>query len=445
MRRGDPIWWDGAPAGDVFPGGLHHADFAVIGGGLAGLSTAYHLLARSSGARVVVLEAERLAFGASGRTTGMLSPGVGQSVVALRARLGAARAKATYEATLRAVREAAELVASQRIDCEIELSGQLVIARSQAEQRRLAAVFEVMRELDLPVQALDQHEAERVVRLLPRRGGTNSTQGPVALRHATAGLLHPVKLVQGLAARLRAAGGRVHEGARVLAIEEGRTAVSLRLANGQILADRVIVAAAGYSAGLGHLGGRVLPVHLQALVTEPLDAEQRAAIGWSGREGILDGRRLFNYARLTRDDRIVMGGGRPRYRFGGEASDGAGADAALAALERELHAMFPIAQGRRLQAARGWTGIIGYTIDALPSIARAPGRERTYHLLGWCGHGVALAVAAGAWMTRLLHEGAAPEDLPWFRPHPPLVPTEIARWIGFQAAVGAMIAQDRWA
>lgn len=445
MRRGDPIWWDGAPRGEVFPGGVHRADVAIIGGGLAGLSTAHHLLSRSPGARVVVLEAEHLAHGASGRTTGMLSPGVGQSVVALRARLGAARAKATYEATLRAVREVAELIAAQHIDCEIEMSGQIVVARSQAEQRRLAAMFEVMRELDLPVQALDPQEAERVVRLLPRRGGPIAGQGPCALRYPTAGVLHPVKLVQGLAARVRAAGGHVHERARVLAIEEEGATASLRLPNGQLLADQVIVAAAGYSAGLGHLGGRVLPVHLQALVTAPLDAEQRAAIGWSGREGILDGRRLFNYARLTRDDRIVMGGGRPRYRFGGEASDGAGADAALDSLERELRTMFPIAEGRPLHAERGWTGIIGYTIDALPSIARAPGRSRTYHLLGWCGHGVALAVAAGAWMTCLLHEGAAPEDLPWFRPMPPLVPTEIARWIGFQAAVGAMVAQDRWA
>lgn len=445
MMRGDPIWWDGAPSGGVFPGGVHRADLAIIGGGLAGLSTAHHLLARNPGARVVVLEAERLAHGASGRTTGMLSPGVGQSVVALRARLGPARAKATYEATLRAVRQVAELIDSLQIDCELELSGQLVVARSLAEQRRLCAVHEVMRELDLPVQPLDQQEAEGAVKLLPRRGGPIPGRGPVALRYPTAGVLHPVKLVHGLAARVRAAGGQVHEGARVLGIEEDGSTASLRLPNGQIRAEQVIVAAAGYSAALGHLGGRVLPVHLQALVTAPLDAEQRAAIGWSGREGILDGRRLFNYARLTRDDRIVMGGGRPRYRFGGEPSDGAGADAALDSLERELHAMFPIAPGRPLQAAHGWTGIIGYTLDALPSIARAPGRSRTYHLLGWCGHGVALAVAAGAWMTSLLHEGAAPQDLPWFRPQPPLVPTEIARWIGFQAAVGAMAAQDRWA
>lgn len=445
MRRGDPIWWDGAPTSAAFPGGVHRADFAIIGGGLAGLSTAHHLLLRSPGARVLVIEAEQLAHGASGRSTGMLSPGVGQSVMALRARLGAARTKATYEATLRAVREVAELIASHHIDCELEMSGQLVIARSRSEQRRLAAVYEVMRELDLPVQRLDQQEAERVVRLRPRRGGPVAGQGPSALRYPTAGVLHPGKLVQGLAARVRAAGGQVHERARVLAIEEEGATACLRLAAGRILADRVIVAAAGYSAGLGHLYGRVLPVHLQALVTAPLDAEQRAAIGWSGREGILDGRRLFNYARLTRDDRIVMGGGRPRYRFGGGASDGAGADAALDSLERELHAMFPIAAGRPLQAERGWTGIIGYTVDALPSIARATGRSRTYHLLGWCGHGVALAVAAGAWMTCLLQEGAAPEDLPWFRAQPPLVPTELARWVGFQAAVGAMVAQDRWA
>jgi glycine/D-amino acid oxidase-like deaminating enzyme len=442
MKCGPPIWWDGAAPGARFPGGVLTADVAIIGGGLAGLSTAYHLLARCPGLRAVVLEAERLGAGASGRTTGMLSPGVGQIIVALRARLGPARTRATYQATLAAVQGVAALVADERIDCELELVGQLVLARSASERRRLGAALRVLRELELPVEALDDAAAAAAVRLIPR-GPSSERDGPAGLRYPTAGVLHPVKLVHGLAERVRARGGTVYEGAAVRSIDEQPQRVRLQLATGEVVAEQVVVAASGYAPSLGHLRGRVLPVHLQALGTEPLTAEQRACIGWAGREGLLDGRRLFDYARLTRDQRIVLGGGRPRYRFGGALGDGADGEAALDALAAELAALFPTPPGQPLRVDRGWTGVIGYTVDALPTIATAPGRARTHHLLGWCGHGVALATAAGTWVARLLCDGAVADDLPWFRPRPPLVPTEIARWIGFQAAVGTMAVQDR--
>jgi gamma-glutamylputrescine oxidase len=157
---------------------------------------------------------------------------------------------------------------------------------------------------------------------------------------------------------------------------------------------------------------------------------------------VLDARRVFSYFRLTADDRIVFGGGAPRYRYGGRTDDSPrAAGRALARLEEELHRTFPPAA--RLRVARAWTGVIGYVIDALPAIARVPGRPEVVQAVGWCGHGVALSVAAGAWITHLLCDGAAPEDLPWFRAVPPRVPFEPVRWLGFRATVGMMQMLDR--
>jgi glycine/D-amino acid oxidase-like deaminating enzyme len=65
------------------------------------------------------------------------------------------------------------------------------------------------------------------------------------------------------------------------------------------------------------------------------------------------------------------------------------------------------------------------------------------HAVGWCGHGVALSLASGAWVARLVCDGEAGE-LPWFRADPPLVPLEPVRWVGFRAAVAAMELLDRW-
>jgi len=180
-------------------------------------------------------------------------------------------------------------------------------------------------------------------------------------------------------------------------------------------------------------------VHLQALVTEPLDAAAWSAIGWAGREGLLDARRIFNYFRRTADGRIVFGGGAPRYRWGGDTSGG-GSAAALDRLGRELEATFLA----KLSIAGGWTGVIGYVADALPAIQRWRENQAVVHAVGWCGHGVALSVASGAWVSALLAGEALP-DLPWFRNDPPLVPLEPLRWASFKTAVTVMSLMDRLA
>lgn len=451
----EPYWsWGGRPELPRFPGGTVHADLAVIGGGFAGLSAAYHLLARRPGAKVVVLEAAHLGAGASGRTTGMLSPGVGQSLSALVARLGPEKARELYAETLRSVSEVAALIERERIDCELAMTGQLVVARSAGGRRRLAAQAQLLRALSLPGEALDEDELKKTIRLRPLRASatekslekrtekSQADSGPAALRFPNAGILHPLKLTAGLGRCVRARGGVIYEQARVRKLIKPTAtepAVRLCLDGGEVRAERAVVATAGYTPQLGLLRGRLLPVQLQALVTEPLDAQTLAAIGWAGREGVLDARRLFSYFRLTADRRILFGGERPRYLWGGAATDDA--QSALARLGAELARTFPA--GERIQIAGGWSGVIGYVLDALPSIAALPDCPQVVQAVGWCGHGVALATASGAWVAHILCDGAAPRELPWFRATLPAVPTELARWIGFRASVEWMSLMDR--
>jgi gamma-glutamylputrescine oxidase len=435
-----PIWWGALPEqGAPFPGGTVQADFAIIGGGFAGLSAALHLLERRPGACVVVLEAERIGAGASGRTTGMLGPGVGQNLVGLIGRVGAERAQALYRATLRAVDDVCRLVREQAIDCELALSGQVVVGRTPAGRARLARQAQWMDQLELPVERLDTRALEQTIKLAPAARGRSVDDGrPAALKLAHAGTLHPGKLLAGLAERVRARGGVIYEGARVSAIGGNRPARLSIAGGGEVVASEVVVATAGYTSELGLLRGRVLPIQLQVLVTEPLTAEQRAAIGWAGREGVLDARRLFNYFRLDAQDRIVFGGGPPRYG----RVDVAG-ERALQQLALELASTFELGD-RPLEVAGGWTGVIGYVLDGLPAIARARGRACVTHVVGWCGHGVALSIASGAWVTRMLCDGAAPEDLPWYRDDPPGVPLAPVRKVAFDVAIGAMQLLDRW-
>ncbi len=178
------------------------------------------------------------------------------------------------------------------------------------------------------------------------------------------------------------------------------------------------------------------------LSSEPLTSQQLDVIGWSGREGVLDARRLFNYFRLTADNRLIFGGGAPRYRWGGRTTDDTGrARAALDLLAGEMRRTFP--SEMELRVDRGWTGVIGYVLDALPSIHYSPERSPVLHVVGWCGHGVALSVASGEWVARLLSNDAVEESLPWFREAPPLIPFEPVRWAGFGASVKMMSWLDQ--
>lgn len=445
----EPYWtWSERPVLPPFSGGTVHADIAIIGGGLAGLSAAYHLLRRRPGARVVLLEAQQLGAGASGRTTGMLSPGVGQSLISLVRRLGPERAQALYRQTLSAVSEVAALIEQEAIACELQMSGQLVVARSPGGRRRLAAQAELLHALALPGESIDDDVLSRTIRLRPlhasRPSAALTDSGPAALRFPCAGILHPIKLIAGLSRCVQVRGGAMYAQARVHKLIKPSTSepsVRLILDGGEVLASQVVIATAGYTPQLGHLRGRILPVELQALVTEPLSDAALAAIGWAGREGVLDARRLFSYFRLTADRRILFGGERPRYGWGGAASDSSARERALGRLGAELASTFP--HGIELSVAGGWSGVIGYVLDALPSIAALPDCARIVQAVGWCGHGVALATASGAWVADILCDGAAPQDLPWFRATLPAVPTELARWIGFAASIEWMSLMDR--
>jgi len=442
-----PFWLDaGAIAGLEFPAGdTIDADVAVVGGGLTGLSAAYHLAAARPGARVVLLEADNLGGGASGRNTGMLGPGVGQSLPALAARLGRAPAAALYRATLEAVSDVRSLCGREGIACDLQMTGQLLRARSRGDRRRLGRQAALMAELELPFERLDDEATARRLRLSPAPG--DDGDGPAALRFAHAGLLHPGKLVAGLASAATARGATLYTRARVAAIGGpggGRRATVSLAGGGTVVADDVVAATAGYTAGLGMLRGRVLPVHLQALATAPLPAEAFAALGWRGREGVVEARRIFNYFRLTADDRLVFGGAAPRYHWGGRPPAG---DAARMAesLRLRLASVFPYAAGiDRLPVTHAWNGVIGYTLDALPVIGRDRDRPAVLYALGWCGHGLALSVASGAWIARLVFEPRPFEQgQPWFRDSSPRLAGEAVRWLSFRAAVGAMAVLDR--
>jgi glycine/D-amino acid oxidase-like deaminating enzyme len=176
-------------------------------------------------------------------------------------------------------------------------------------------------------------------------------------------------------------------------------------------------------------------------LTEPLSVSQLESLGWWNREGVIDSRRMFNDFRLTDDNRILFGGGQLRYIWGGRLADRPAEGPDLERLAEAFRQRFPTP--RDLAIARSWTGVIAYTLDAVPVIAPAPGHERVIFVGGWCGHGIALSVSSGRWVQELIAAGKPRDVLPWSRPAPPLAPLEPARWLAVRAAGWAIGMMDR--
>jgi gamma-glutamylputrescine oxidase len=285
---------------------------------------------------------------------------------------------------------------------------------------------------------VDDAALSRMIRL--SRSYTTEGSGPAALYFHPAGTLHPVKLAAELCARIATKGGAIFEDARVNRIENNRGQAILQMdGGGQVSADTVVIATAGYTSRLGFFRGRILPVHLQLVATEPMSRETLAQLGWNGRQPVLDSRRLFNYFRLTGDNRIVFGGGMPQYRSDGttELDD----PVARHHLARAVAGTFDVKP--KLRIARTWSGLIDVTLDGLPAIQRYPGHERILHVVGWCGHGIALSLAAGRWIASIVCDHAVPEDLPWFRGHLPILAPAPLRRLCFNAVTNLMMALDR--
>jgi gamma-glutamylputrescine oxidase len=413
--------------------GSHRARIAIVGGGFSGLSAAYHLIREDPARDIVLLEAEHVGAGASGRNTGMAGPGVQGTIGALRKKHGDTGARLAFEATLDAVRRVVALVHDEKLDCDMEITGQLKVATTELQSRSLRAQVDDFAELGFEIPYLDRRELRDWI-------GTDAYVGALRYPGAT---LSPGKLCAGLRDSVQRHGVRIFEQSRVTRIRPG-SPVQLDLAAGRVLADQVVLATNGYTAQLGLLQGQVWPLHTHIVRTAPLGVAQRQGLGWPGREAIIESRQIFNYFRLDPQDRLIFGGAPPCYRAAPESRElGAlsfEAPRAYAQLHREIERIFPSLQGVEIEDR--WSGMMGLTIDMLPVVTWV--HPNVLFVGAWCGHGVALATASGALVADLLSGRATDASrVPWVRPRAPRLPPDPLRGWGIGAYVSTLNWSDR--
>ena len=348
------------------------ADVCVIGGGFTGVSAALNLAER--GFDVVLLEAGRIGFGASGRCGGLIGSGQRKDVLEMEALLGYERSRQLWDFAEAAKTEIRDRVASHGIDCDLQ-KGQVEGVHKRRYLDWPAKHADVLAErYDYPhCKALDADEVQALVATGTFLGG---------LWDAEAATIHPLNYVLGLARAADEAGVRIFEQSRVTAYTRREPAV-ISTSRGKVEASFVVLACNGYLGGLEpRVASRIMPINNFMIATEPL-GERRARSLIDGRFGVHDTRFVVNYFRLSDDHRLLFGGGE-NYRRGFPRD--------IARFVRpHMLRLFPQLEDIGIEYA--WGGTLSVTVNRLPHVGRlAP---NLYFAQGYSGHGISTGSFAG--------------------------------------------------
>ena len=422
-----PWWLEEAPPDPEEPAltGDAEADVAIVGGGYTGLWTALTLKQRDPALRVVVLEAERVGLGPSGRNGGFCH-GLWASVRWLRDEFGAEAALRTAAAStgiFDAVRALGEDVWARE-------GGMMKVATTEAQEAVIDRAVRTAAELGVPEEAvpLSREEVARRLRSPVFRRGVWFRDGIT---------VQPARLVRALRRAALAAGVTLHERTVVTGVEHGL----VRTRAGNVRAAEIIVATNAWMSGWRPVHGRVTNFGSYVVLTEPIP-DLIDEIGWTGGEAITDGRLFLHYFRTTTDGRVLMGTGSGRlgdrrHRIDARFFEDEGA---IARAERGLRRLLPGLAGARVE--RAWGGPIDVSSDHLPFFGTVPG-TRIHYGAGYSGNGVGPSWLGGQILASLVL-GADDEwtRLPLARTGPKRLPPEPFRTPGARLVWRAVLAAE---
>ena len=350
----------------------HHgetrADVCIIGGGYAGLSAALHLA--EAGIDVVLVEANRVGWGASGRNGGQLGVGPRADMPDYERAVGREDARKVWDIAIAANRLVRDLIARHAIDCDLTDGGLYPAAKAAHEADAMAEAEYLAEHYDhTTARAVSRQEMRWLL-------GTWSYWG--GLEDRMAGHLHPLRYALGLAKAAHAAGARIFERSRVTRITPGR----VETAGGTILADHILLAMNGYIDGLEpDTASRTLPINNFIAATEPLGPERARQIIRQN-HCVADSLFVLNYFRLTPDHRLLWGGGENyRQRFPKDIPG---------LVRRAMLRIYP--QLADIRFTHAWGGTLAISAPRFPVFRRDGG---IWALSGWSGSGIHMATMGG--------------------------------------------------
>lgn len=371
-------------AGAGFPplAGAARTRVCVIGGGFAGLNTAFGLLQRGV-PEVTVLEAHGVGHGASGRNGGFVFSGFSLGEQALLARLGPERARALHAGSVRAVDTIRRRISIHGMDCDLVESGVIWANwfRNPSvlrERQQLLA-----RSYGVEWEWLPQERLRQLVRTSRYGDG---------LFEPDAFHFHPLKYAAGLAGEMARRGVSIHEHTPATGLERCGGGWKVTTPDGEVTADQVVLACGGYLAGLRtRVDAAVMPIATYVMVTEPLGPRMQEVM--TTRAAVYDTRFAFDYYRPLPDTRLLWGG---RISVLDRSPE-----VVRRLLRRDMLKVFPQLQDVRIEHA--WSGLMSYARHQMPQVGEVePG---LWLAQAFGGHGVAPTTFAGELVASAIAQG----------------------------------------
>ncbi|MCU0760548.1 MAG: FAD-binding oxidoreductase [Steroidobacteraceae bacterium] len=361
--------------------GTVDCDVCVVGGGIAGCSTALHLAER--GFSVVLLEAQRIAWGASGRSGAQAIFGIAAGQARLERLVGAADARRIWDVTIEGLALQRELIARHAIDCDY-VPGQMQVALKARQEAELRAEVASLHER-YDYRSIRMVEREELRSLLASERYVCGTHDP------NCGHLHPLNYTLGLASAAERLGVRIFEGSRALTWDRGAGRLRVATVHGEVRCRQLALCGNAYLGGTAPaLARRIMAVGTYLVSTAPLGAARATAL-IRNRAAVTDLNWVLDYFRLSADDRLLFGG---RVSYSGLDPFGP-----ARATRARMLAVFP--QLADVPIEHAWGGYVDITMNRAPHFGRL--EPDVYFVQGFSGHGIALTGVAG----RLLAEAIA--------------------------------------
>jgi gamma-glutamylputrescine oxidase len=348
-------------------------DLCIIGGGLTGISSAYH--GAQKGLSCLLLEADEIGAGASGRNGGQVSPGQRLDQLTLEAKVGETQAHKLWELALESVGLVRHLIDSHQIDCDF-VPGILHTAFKPGHAH----------EMRDNVAKLHKHYGYQDTRYVDKdelRQMLASPRYHGAELDMRAGHLHPLNFTLGLAAQAQKLGAELHQHSRAIKIESSADGVNVHTEQGVVHAKKLVLGCNGYLGKLfPKVAGKIMPINNFIVTTKPLGEAAATALIRDG-VAVADSKFVVNYFRTTTDHRLLFGGGENySSRFPSDIKS---------FVKPYLLDIFPQLEGIELE--HGWGGTLAITMNRMPHFQCID--DKIYIAQGYSGHGLALATLAG--------------------------------------------------